>query len=133
MFMNIAIGIISVLTGTFYYCNKAAVNEKYTVTEELISSSKTTNVAPTRPPRKPRYNNRKFEIEEKYPSISNRSTTSESSIDGRGIKVVTAQIEGQPNSLRSVVLPSRDADPTSDVIELRRSRRRSFVMSPQDK
>ncbi|KAF7385271.1 hypothetical protein HZH68_013701 [Vespula germanica] len=96
-----------------------------------MSSSKSTNEPPpTRPPRKPRYDARRFEIEEKSPSISNRWTTSESSIDDRAIKVVTAQIERQPNELppnllRSVLL-LRDADLTSDELELK-------MMSPNDK
>nr|KAF7404078.1 hypothetical protein H0235_014772 [Vespula pensylvanica] len=96
-----------------------------------MSTSKSTNEPPpTRPPRKPRYDARRFEIEEKSPSISNRWTTSESSIDDRAIKVVTAQIERQPNGqppnlLRSVLL-LREADQTSDELELK-------MMSPNDK
>nr|XP_050863114.1 uncharacterized protein LOC127069739 [Vespula vulgaris] len=134
MFMSIAIKIIiSILTGTFCDCSKTVLKEKY---KEKISSSKSTNEPPpTRPPRKPRYDARRFEIEEKSPSISNRWTTSESSIDDRAIKVVTAQIERQPNgeSRKRSVLLLRDADLTSDELELKRSRRDSFVMSPNDK
>ncbi|XP_047362382.1 uncharacterized protein LOC124954078 [Vespa velutina] len=138
MLMSIVGAIFaSILTGTYYYCSEAAMKEKCT---ENISPARTDQSAPTRPPRKRRSNNGEQSL------ICNGSTRSESSIGidhGHATKVVTAQIEKNPNEIGSVdqehlnllrrILSSFDVDLASDESALRGSKERSLVTSPNDK
>ncbi|XP_046832606.1 uncharacterized protein LOC124430305 isoform X2 [Vespa crabro] len=141
MLMSIA-GVIfaSILTGTYYYCSEAAIKEKYI---EKSSPARRNHGPPIRPPRKRRLNNGEQSI-----ICNNRSSTSESSIgiidhDGHATKVVTAQIEKNPNEIGSVdeenlnllrtILSSFDVDLASDESALRGSEERSLLTSPNDK
>ncbi|XP_035718424.1 uncharacterized protein LOC118440051 isoform X2 [Vespa mandarinia] len=107
---------------------------------EKSSPARTNHKPPKRPPRKRRFNN------EEQLLICNRSTTSESSIGidhGHATKVVTAQIEKNPNergsveqdnlNLLTMILSSFDVDLASDESALRGSEERSLVTSPNDK